>query len=170
MEKRKNLSGGIILIVIGAGLLVNQFFPGLFNEVTWPYLIMGLGLIFLITAAITRTGSLAVPGFIIGGIGGILYYQTLTNNWESWAYIWTLIPGFVGLGIIASNIISPEETRRGYESGAILVAISAIAFLIFSNFMGLGLNSDIVFSGVIILIGLYLLARGIFSKKDKVEP
>jgi hypothetical protein len=23
----------------------------------------------------------------------------MTNNWESWAYAWTLIPGFAGIGI-----------------------------------------------------------------------
>jgi hypothetical protein len=43
---------------------------------------------------------MAVAACIIGGIGGILYWQSYTGDWASWAYVWTLIPGFSGIGII----------------------------------------------------------------------
>jgi hypothetical protein len=50
-----------------------------------------------------RNGRAGCPGSILAGIGGIFYYQNLTNDWESWAYIWALIPGFVGIGVSSAG-------------------------------------------------------------------
>ena len=34
----------------------------------------------------------------------MLYWQNQTGNWESWAYAWALIPGFVGVGTIVMGL------------------------------------------------------------------
>ena len=102
MKKRRNIAGGLILILLGAFFIYWQLAPDKFTSwfddyFSWPYYIIGTGLVFILISIVTGTGGLAVPGSIIGGIGGILFYQNLTGDWVSWAYIWVLIPGFVGL-------------------------------------------------------------------------
>ncbi len=56
-----------------------------------------------------------MPSIIVGGIGGILAYQDYTGHWESWSYLWTLIPGFVGLGIgvTAGGIVIDQLIASG---------------------------------------------------------
>ena len=103
MEKRSSIVGGLILIGVGTMFLLLQLFPSLADQIDlarqWPLVIVTVGGVFLLTAVL-GTPPLAIPGSIIGGIGGILYYQNLTGDWASWAYVWALIPGFVGVGII----------------------------------------------------------------------
>jgi hypothetical protein len=106
---------------------------------------------------------MAIPAAIVTGIGGILAYQNATGNWESWAYIWTLIPGFVGIGVILSAVLG-EGGREGFRSGLTLVFISAILFLIFSSIMGanpLGAWWPVL----LILLGLWLLIQPLFRRK-----
>ncbi len=103
MHKRSSIIVGTILIVVGLLFLAVQLFPGLaFNldiDRQWPLIIVSVGVL-LILSALFCSPSLAIPGSIVSGIGGILYVQNLTDTWESWAYVWTLIPGFVGIGMI----------------------------------------------------------------------
>ena len=70
--------------------------------------------------------GLSIPAFIIGGIGGLLYYQNATGDWNSWAYAWTLIPGFVGLGLLFFSIQTKDKGTQ--KAGFILLYISAILF------------------------------------------
>lgn len=58
--------GGLILILIGAYLLVTQFF-----QASWMGLVFlpGLGLIFLIAALVGQNRGLLIPGGILSGIG-----------------------------------------------------------------------------------------------------
>ena len=97
MEKRNSIVGGIILIGVGVLFLLMQLFPG-FAEIfdfsrQWPLLIVLLGALFLL-GAFLGSPQLAIPGSVVTGIGIILYYQNITGNWASWAFVWALIPGF----------------------------------------------------------------------------
>ena len=77
MEKKKSsFAWGIILILFGALLLANQLVPGLQSLFDWPWIVMGVGAVFILLAIFTQTGGLAIPGCIVGGIGAILYYQS----------------------------------------------------------------------------------------------
>ncbi len=164
MKNRSDFIWGLILILIGAFLLVTRIFPETFNFLDWPVSIIAVGVVFLVAAILSRTGGLAIPGCIVGGIGGILYYQNLTGAWESWAYIWTLIPGFVGVGILLSGLIDRDGPRFD-SSSLILMAISAMGFIIFGGSFGLGWNFGrmwplfIIAVGVITLISAFLRPR-----------
>ena len=165
MKKNKNsFAWGIILIFLGAFFLVKELFPGLIFIFEWPWIIIGVGLVFLFMAVFTRTGGLAVPGSIISGVGAILYYQNLTNNWGSWSFIWTLIPGFVGIGLAIAKIITPEENPDAWNASLTLIVISAIAFLAFGGSRLFGLNSQILLPFLVIGLGLFLLVRGLLRK------
>ena len=163
-HKKSNFAWGIILILFGAFLLANQIVPGLKAIVDWPWIILGVGAVFILLAIFTRTGGLAIPGSIIGGIGAILFYQNLTGNWETWAFAWSLIPGFAGIGIALATLISPRENPDGLTASLILISISLVLFFIFGGARFFGVESFILWPIVIIALGLFLLVKGILRK------
>ncbi len=161
MEKRGSIIGGLILILVGLLFLLLQTSPEIaaqFNmEIQWPLVIVAVGILFLV-GAILGTASLAVPGVIISGLGGLFYYQNLTGNWASWAYAWTLIPGFVGLGMILMGLLDREQ-RSAIRGGVTLLLISLIMFALFGGFLGgFGLFQKywpvlLILAGIMILLG-----------------
>ena len=79
----------------------------------------------MVELVITGAPGMAVPAAIVAGIGGILYYQYATKNYASWSYMWTLIPGFVGVGLILAGLLG-EYTRHNIGRGLNLIVISAV--------------------------------------------
>ncbi len=134
-------------------------------EFTWPFYVIGTGLLFLLAAILTGIGPLAIPGCILTGIGSILYYQNLSQNWLSWTYAWTLIPGFVGIGIFLSSLLSPGH--RIDHSGWFLILISLTGFVIFGGISVFG--SDIVkyWPIVLIIIGCFLGLGALFGFRTR---
>ncbi len=165
MENRnRGVIWGILLIALGGFFLITRLMPEIFGYVYWPFIIIGVGGAFLLAAILTRTGRLAIPGCIVAGIGGILYYQSITGDWASWAYIWTLIPGFVGVGVLFAGLLSRE--RPHFDSGGlILMAISAMGFLIFGGSFGLNLGIGTLWPVFLIGIGLITLVNALFRKR-----
>jgi hypothetical protein len=166
-QRRTGIVGGIILILLGGWLLAVQLVPGLehlFNiELTWPVFVIAAGVVTLIIGLLTGAPGMAVPACIVGGIGILLYYQNATGNWESWAYAWTLIPGFAGIGAILAGLLG-DNPRRSYRDGLNLIVISAIMFLIFGSFLG-GLNLlGQWWPLLLILLGGWLLIRPLFRR------
>jgi hypothetical protein len=138
-SKRKNITSGIILILIGLGFLALQLFPALRiwadREFSWPMSIILVAFGLLVLAALTGTADLLVPASIVGGIGGILYLQDAgVLTWESWAFLWTLIPGFAGIGVALAGLI--KWKRKEIVDGLQTVLISAVLFLVFGSLMG----------------------------------
>ena len=164
MEQRKGLVGGVMLILLGGFFLVAQLMPELFGYVFWPFILVGIGGIFLLSALLTRSGGLAIPGCILLGLGGIFYYQTMTNDWASWSYIWTLIPGFVGVGVIIAGLLSRSGPRFD-TGGLVLMAISAMGFLLFGGMFGLNLEVGVLWPIFLIGIGVLTLFSAIFRKR-----
>ncbi|MEW6287958.1 MAG: hypothetical protein AB1509_17245 [Chloroflexota bacterium] len=171
-QNRTNLALGLILLLVGGWLLVTQQVPALreFTEnmtgATWT---IAAGALVLLIGLLTGAPGMAVPASIIAGIGGILYYQEQTGNFASWSYMWTLIPGFVGVGSILAGLLG-ENTRRSIAHGLRLIVTSAVLFLIFATFFGgLSLLGDYGLPILLILLGLYVLARG-FARGGRRDP
>lgn len=163
-QNRTSLVLGLLLILVGGWLLLTRQVPALENwlddNFTWPMWTIGAGLLVLLIGLITGTPGMAVPASIIAGIGGILYYQNATDNFGSWAYMWTLIPGFVGVGTILAGLLG-DHTRRNIAHGLNLIVISAVMFLIFATFLGgLDILGDYGAAIILILLGAYILIRG----------
>lgn len=159
MHKRSSIIVGTILILVGLLFLLVQFFPslaiGLDISQQWPLIIVSIGGL-LILSAIFGSPTMAIPGSIVTGIGGILYVQNLANTWDSWAYIWTLIPGFAGAGLILSGLLG-HRRRTAWREGARLLLISLTLFLIFGAFFN-GLGALGRFWPVLLIgIGLWML-------------
>jgi len=165
-QNRSNLALGLILLIVGGWLLVSRQVPELQawmdDNFTWPMWTIGAGLIVLLIGLFTSAPGMAVPAAIISGIGGILYYQNATGDYASWSYMWTLIPGFVGVGSILAGLLG-EHTRRNLGSGLRLIVTSIVLFLIFATFFGgLPILGDYGLPILLILLGLYVLTRGFF--------
>lgn len=159
---RTNIVAGLVLIFIGGIFLVYQLFPGLravFDiQFSWPLIIVAVGVAMLLFGLIGGAPDLAVPATIVGGVGGLLYWQNATGNWASWAYVWTLIPGFVGLGVLIAGLAGGRPRER-WLGGLNLIVVSLVLFLIFGAFLG---GLDLLgpyWPALLILLGLYLLVR-----------
>jgi hypothetical protein len=169
-ERRSDLVFGIILLLIGAWFLASQFnFVPSLNEIInvqyqWPFIVIGVGLFLFLIGLLTRSPGMSVPACIVGGIGGILYWTNVTQRWGDWSYLWTLIPGFVGVGSILTTLIGGGN-KRGYRDGLRLILISLILFVVFI----------MVFSGqgyfvrywpiLLILAGVWVIIQTIIRKK-----
>lgn len=166
-ETRSNLVAGILLIAVGSVLLLGRLLPAWFAwlswESNWPLLVMGVGVLFLFLGALTQTPPLAVPAFIIGGIGGILYWQNNTGNWESWSYIWALIPGFVGLGVIVSGLMA-GTVRESLREGTRTILVSLVMFAIIGSFLGAQDFDGLLLPGLVVLAGVIILLETILGR------
>jgi hypothetical protein len=126
--------GALILIGLGVLFLLGQFFSFSWLWEMWPLFIIAPGAVFLYFA---YTGSrdaagLAIPGAIVTGTGLLLLVQSITNQWQSWAYVWTLYPAFLGLGLMFMGRRTDSEGT--YRTGRSFVQWSLIAFLVFGSF------------------------------------
>ncbi len=168
-QSRANMVLGILLILVGGIFLIGQFFPGLLDwiqiEFSWPLLIIGGGLLLLVFGLLAGETGMAVPAAIVGGIGCLLYYQNSTGNWSSWAYAWTLIPGFVGVGVLLDGLLS-GKFRQALGGGGTLIVISAVMFVIFGSFLGGPVSLGLYWPVLLIVIGLWILVSALFRRRE----
>lgn len=155
---------GVILILVGLLFLAGQLLPGLFGWtllLSWPLIVVGVGILLLVLGVLVGAPGLVVPACIVGGIGLLLYWQNLTGNWESWAYAWTLIPGFAGVGTLLLGLLT--RNSRAMAGGIWSVIISLVLFAIFASFLG-GLNFLGAYWPVLLIaLGVLLLGRSFFG-------
>jgi hypothetical protein len=164
MQKQSSIFVGLILILAGILFLLFQIFPGMVPHldlaVQWPLVVLGIGGLLLLGALLFNP-PLAIPGSIVSGIGLILTYQNATDNWESWAYAWTLIPGFVGIGIMLMGLLDREK-RKQVRDGFRLLLVSLGLFVVFGGFLG---AFGQFWPVLLILGGIFLLIRGYIRPK-----
>jgi len=172
MEKsrRSSLAFGVILIIFGAFFLALQLVPELKEWISWdkawPLIVVGVGLALFVGALIGGAPGMAVPATLVTGIGCLLWWQNATGNWDSWAYAWALIPGFVGVGIIVSGML--EGNMRGaLTGGGWLIVISLVLFFIFGSFLG-GLDQLGAYWPVLLIgLGVLILLRPLFRARNQ---
>jgi hypothetical protein len=163
-QNRSNLILGFLLILVGGWMIVTNQVPAvrawLDENFIWPMWTIGAGALILLMGLITGSPGMAIPASIVAGIGGILYYQEVNNDYGSWSYMWALIPGFVGVGTILAGLLG-ENTRHNLSRGLRLLVTSTVLFLAFGTFLGgLTILGDYGAPILIILLGVYILARG----------
>lgn len=170
MESRTRSSAawGVLLILLGLVFLSYQLMPNLWDwlniEVGWPLIVIGVGVFLFIFGLLVGAPGMSIPACIVGGIGALLYWQNATGNWASWAYVWTLIPGFVGIGIILNGLLGGDKLRDALEGGGWLLIISLILFAVFGSTLG-GVNIlGPYWPALLILAGLLILARALLRR------
>lgn len=165
--KRTSIVGGAILILVGAVLFAAQvlpdFMPDFWEIFSWPWIVIGIGVVLFILGAAVGEPGMAVPATIMSGLGGILAYQWYTGDWQSWSYIWTLIPGFVGIGIVLMSLLGGDASLK---DGSTLIFISFIMLAVFGSFFGAVGMAGRYWPVLLILLGVVLMIRTFFNKKE----
>lgn len=170
MERRtrSSVAGGSLLILLGLAFLAYQLFPAWFrwfpSAEGWPLIVVAVGLFLLVFGLLVGAPGMAVPACIVGGIGLLLLYQNTTGDWGSWAYAWTLILGFVGVGTILTGLLGGGKLRDALEGGFWMILISLIMFAIFASFLG-GINILGSYWPVLLIVfGVLVLARSFIRR------
>jgi hypothetical protein len=128
----------------------------------WPLIVIGVGAFLFLFGLLVGAPGMAVPASIVAGIGGILMWQNATGEWESWAYAWTLIPGFVGVGIALEGLFG-GRARKAISDGAWMILISLTLFLVFGSFLGGPVALGGYWPALLIVLGVLFLFRSLFS-------
>ena len=162
--------GGLVLIGLGVLFLLLQVFDFEFWSIGWPFIIILAGLLFFLLMVLggRRAGGLAIPGSVVTTVGLILFFQNSTDNFQTWAYAWTLITVAVGVGRMIQGAWTNEsrtvtEGRRVVGVGLVLFLLGFAFFELLLNLSGFGFGGigGYVWPVLLILIGLYLvLSRG----------
>ena len=168
-HNRSQLALGLILVLLGVWFFAIRQIPALkaWTEIQfqWPFYVIGAGALILFIGLLTGAPAMAIPACIVAGIGAILYYQQQSTDWESWSFLWTLIPGFVGLGTILTALLG-EDSRRNLGHGINLMVISAVLFLLFAAvFQRLNILGSYGPAALLILLGLYIMGRGLLRSR-----
>jgi hypothetical protein len=141
-------------------LAMAVFFWYFRDHLIWPTILVGIGTMFILVALFSAVMPQAIPGVIILGLGLLLGWQNLTGNWSSWAYTWTLLPAFVGLGLFVSFL----RHRTVRTVGLYLMGWSLVAFAIFGMLFGGNSLYTRFWPLSLVLVGLMLLAQSLTRK------
>ena len=175
MDKRNRttLVLGILLVLVGIYFVLVNAVPGLADLIninfSWPVIVMLVGAGLLILGLLVGAPEMAVPAFIVGGIGGILYYQNMSGNWGSWAYLWTLIPGFSGLGILAAWLFG-ARAKHSVRSGLDAIGSSLVLFIIFGAIFGAFKDLGPYWPLLLIVAGLVIGTRALIRGRKEEAP
>lgn len=162
INRNGNMIIGILLLLVGSWFLAGQFFPELRElirlDIEWPIFIVGLGAVLLLLSILLQSPGMAVPAAILAGLGGIFYYQNQTGDWSSWSYLWTLIPGFAGVGALIKNLLE-GQFLHGLREAVTSIVFSVALFVFFSGILG---GSDLLYRLwplLLIAVGVSMLLR-----------
>ena len=180
MSRTIELLAGLLLLVVGVLLLASEpiadFLQGLpvDDEVLrwWPVLIIGLSLFFLVPALIggpnrrLRAG-MVIPGVMLAGIGAALLFTSLTDRWSAWAYLWSILPFSLGLGMYAAGWIADAPAFKWIGAGVAIGGV--IAYLVFATAFG-GEAFRLVAAVGILALGLALTVGGLAERLSRKSP
>jgi hypothetical protein len=102
---------GSVIVVIGAVAyfleLASVDIASWLGGSGWTLFVIVPGLGLLIGAAFLRDGA-ALPAIVAGAVvttvGALLLYQDQAAHYESWAYVWALIPASVGIALAVHGL------------------------------------------------------------------
>lgn len=163
VQRRSNLALGVVLILLGLVFLATRLLPGLELVIGWPWIVIGVGAALLVIGLLTGVPDMAVPGCIVGGIGGILYYQNLTNDWTSWSYMWALIPAFVGVGMLVAALLG-GRSRYAIREGIRTLLVGIVLFVVFGSFFGAFSWLGVYWPLVLVGAGVLILIENFFKR------
>ena len=161
----KNYFGGIILIFIGVGAILNNIFNIRFFTVSqlWPLFVIIPGLSFEASYfSRERDPGLLVPGGVLTTIGILFLFETVTN-WHFAGYTWPVYPLAVAIGLYQLYLFGGR--KHGLLVPVfILTTVSVVAFAImfFGNIF-YWVNTSLIIPIILISIGVYILIKN-FSK------
>lgn len=158
-KNRSNYTVGIVLILLGIFFLCVQL--GFVNwDNFWPFVLIVGGLLFYLGFLVNRRNfGLLMPGTILLVIG-FLFFYTNQGHWYRMDELWPTFILAPGLGFILMYIFGPKGNTLWIPATVLIV----LACLFYSRLWGIFRYWPVI----LILVGLYLLVRGLnFPKEPK---
>ena len=164
---------GVALLLVGLALLAGQLFDIGIDDVGWPAIAIGIGVVILALGLfVNREVGMVIGGTVITTLGLVLLYQNSTGRWETWAYAWALVgPAASGLGMMLWGFRTGNATDIRNGTWAMLggLGLFVVGFLFFEGVIGIGGDRlplpEWVLPVAVIAIGVVILARGIFERR-----
>jgi hypothetical protein len=174
------LFAGLLLLIVGVLLLASDPLANLIRGLPidedvlrwWPVLIIGLSLFFLVPALLggpnrrLRAG-MVIPGALLAGVGSALMYTSLTDRWGAWAYLWTVFPFSLGLGMYAAGWIADAPAFKWIGAGIAIGGV--VAYLVFATAFG-GEAFRLVAAIGTLALGLALTIGGLAERLSRKSP
>lgn len=165
--KNKKIAG-LLLIIFGTLYLTLQVLASMgiviFNFWDfWPLIIIALGLIFeALYYSNQRNYGFLIPGGIFTTIGFLHLFETLTH-WQFAAYTWPIYILAIFNGFAHIYLVTKKQW-------ALIVSIIFFCITLFLALIPTGMligkiGFDILFSALIIIVGIVLLFGSRFKKK-----
>jgi len=160
---------GVVLVVVGIFALGVVVLGINLTQYGWPLFVIIPGLTLLVVGFLGGGTGASVPGGIVTMLGLVLAYQSSTEDWASWAFVWALIVPFgVGLGLYLQALRDrdPVMLRRGRTLMGVGFMIFLIGFVFFESILGIsatdyGIFGKAALPALLIVIGIILLVRSI---------
>ena len=165
-QRRSNLVLGFLLIAGGLVFLATRIIPGFELALTfsWPWIIIAVGAALLLLGLLIGVPEMAIPACIVSGVGGILYYDSISENWESWAYTWALIPVFVGVGMILAALIGGRPGKV-YLDALGPIGFGLVMFVLIGSFFNVFAGGWAIYAPLLlVVVGGYIIVRNFIRK------
>ena len=166
---------GLGLLLMGVILLVGELIGFRFSEYLWPFLFIIPGALLFTTSLSAQKGGgegLAIFGGILCSLGGVFLLQAIFKVWASWAYAWALVaPTSIGVAQMIYGSAKDldaivQSGKRVVNVGLTLFFVGFVFFEVVLDINQLRMPLDLPRIPVgLILIGLFILIKTIFSKK-----
>jgi hypothetical protein len=166
------LALGAILVVAGLLLFAGQLTGIGIDDVGWPAIVIGIGVVLLVLGLfLNREQGMVIGGTVVTTVGLVLFYQDQTGHWESWAYAWALVgPAASGLGLALWGLRSGDASAVRNGTWGLLggLAIFAVGYLFFEGVIGISGERlplpEWVLPAAIIAIGVAILGRALLER------
>lgn len=163
--QKKNMTGGLVLVLIGLVALLGQFVTIRFPVNMGLLIVPGLGALFLVWGILTHNEGLMIPGGILSGVGWGVYaiagpFSMWQGDNEGGVFLVFLGLGF-GLITVVTAVFGKETHWWALIPGGIITFIgTAILF-------GGALLKVVAFAGKLWPLALILMGISILVKANK---
>lgn len=166
IAKGNRLFWGLLCLLLGVALLVNVVFRiDIFSmRNMWPLFVLIPGLCLESTYFTTRRASaLLIPGGILTVIGLLFFFETITR-WQLAQYTWPVYIAAVAFGFFQFYLANgkPKEILV-LVSILSIVAGTAMLVILLNVFIAI-IQTNVIVSLALILIGTFLIFSGLFRK------
>jgi hypothetical protein len=172
---------GLLLVALGVVVLVARQIgvdvPGAIGSWGWPLFIIIPGVVLLAVSLVPAPPNgigFAVAGAVITTVGSLLLYQSQTQDWESWAYAWALIPMAVGAALVVYGLYAQRSkmVRGGLWTAGIATLLFAFGAWFFEGLYQGQMRPDINewWPIAIVAVGAVLVLRAVLPAGQRADP
>jgi hypothetical protein len=129
----------------------------------WPMEILAVAGGFLLAAAWMPATWLLIPAVIIGLNGLVFQFCAITGLWSWWAVLWVIEPLSVGLALLAVGVL--KRIAGLSIAGLVLCAVAGLFLVKMTTILAGGWLITLLGPGFLILLGLGVLAWGVFRHR-----